>query len=451
MKSIRDRLLILLLGLWMTVWLAVALITLERSGHEVTELLDAQLAQTGRVLRQITLAGNLPDLASQPQPLSPVGHPYESKISFQLWREGKLISSFGAAPTGPLAQTSGFSDQEIADTRWRVFGLPTGNADDMLFVAQSYSIRQELVHFLTVHSLEPILWSLPVAILLIWFAVGDGLRPLRRLAEAIQRRTADRLSPINNDSVPVEIRSLTHALNGLLEQLEEALAAERRFAADASHELRTPLTVIKTHAQIAQRSRDPEERAAAIDQLVKGVDRATHLVSQLLTLARLASDAAAIDGAACSLCETVRQVLEDEGASARARSIRIAQSVPDGDPCVVAIPSAVLTILVRNLVDNAVKYTPDGGWVQVTVEAAGAQVMLRVADSGPGIPKGERERIFQRFYRSSDRSVPGAGLGLSIVIRICKLYGARIQLFDGVGGQGLTVGVIFPAPVPSDA
>jgi signal transduction histidine kinase len=293
------------------------------------------------------------------------------------------------------------------------------------------------------------LWALPVAILLIWFAVGDGLRPLRRLAEAIQRRTADRLSPIDNDAVPVEIRPLTHALNGLLRQLAEALTAERRFAADASHELRTPLTVIKTHAQIARRTEDPEERAAAIDRLIQGVDRATHLVSQLLTLARLGSEAAATNGGSCSLCETVRQVLREEGASARARSIRVLQSVPDGDPCVVAIPPPVLTVLVRNLVDNAIKYTPHGGRVRVGVAAIGGQVALRVTDSGPGIPESERERIFQRFYRASDQSVPGAGLGLSIVVRICELYGARIHLADGDGG-GLTVEVGFPAPVPSD-
>ncbi len=295
MTSIRQRLLILLLGLWSTVWLAVALITLDRSGHEVAELLDAQLAQTANVLRQITLAGNLPDLASSPQILSPLGHPYENKISFQLWRGEKVISTFGGAPEGPLAKTLGFSDQDIAHTTWRVYGLPTGQHEEILFVAQSYDIRQELIQFLTVHALKPILWSLPLTVLLIAFAVSDGLRPLRRIADDIGSRSAKRLTPIDERAVPTEIRPLTNALNGLMEQLEDALCVERRFAADASHELRTPLAAIRTYAQVAQRSKDTDERAEALDQLIRGVDRATHLVSQLLTLARLEPEASEIE------------------------------------------------------------------------------------------------------------------------------------------------------------
>ena len=145
MTSIRQRLLILLLGLWTTVWLAVALITLDRSGHEIAELLDAQLAQTARVLHQLTLDGDLPHREPSPQLLSPFGHPYENKISYQLWREGELIRTFGGAPEGRLARSAGFSDQQIGDTQWRVFGLPTERPDEILFVAQSYAIRRELI------------------------------------------------------------------------------------------------------------------------------------------------------------------------------------------------------------------------------------------------------------------------------------------------------------------
>ena len=282
MKSIRRRLLIILLGSWTTVWLAVAAVTLDRSGHEVGELLDAQLAQTARVLCRITNAGNLPNLEGLPQVLTPFDHPYESKISFQLWRDGELVSAFGGAPQEPLAETLGFSDQEIGETRWRVYGLNTGVPEEMLFVAQSYAIRQELIQFLTVHALQPILWSLPLIILLIWFAVSDGLRPLSSLARDIGKRSAERLTPVDETAVPVEVRPLTNALNRLLEQLDQALSMERRFASDASHELRTPLAVIRTHAQVAYRSKDAAERAEALQDLIAGVDRATHLCSQLL-------------------------------------------------------------------------------------------------------------------------------------------------------------------------
>jgi signal transduction histidine kinase len=446
--SIRHRLLVLLLGLWATLWLAVAVITLERSGHEIEELLDAQLAQTANVLRQITLAGNLPDLARQDQALSPLGHPYENKISFQLWRRGELVSTFGGAPRGPLAEAPGFSDQEIGQTLWRVYGLPTGRPDEALFVAQSYSIRQELIQFLTIHALQPILWSLPLTVLIIWFAVADGLKPLHRLAAAIAKRSADRLAPIDEAVAPIETRPLTSAVNGLLEQLERALSAERRFAADASHELRTPLTAIRTHAQIAQRSRDPNERAEALARLVEGVDRAAHLVTQLLTLARLEPEAAQTAHPAASLSDAVLQVARDKRTLADAKSIDLALGLPDGEPSVVAVPYAALEVLVANLLDNAIKYSLAGSRVDVTLAARGSRHVLRIGDHGHGIPASERQRVLGRFVRREGHAEAGAGLGLSIVRRICELYGAELALLDGDDGVGLLVEVVLPSPSP---
>jgi signal transduction histidine kinase len=443
MNSIRGRLLIILLGSWTTVWLAVAVITLDRSGHEVGELLDAQLAQTARVLCRITNAGNLPNLEGLPQVLTPFDHPYESKISFQLWREGELVSAFGGAPHEPLAETLGFSDQTIGQTRWRVYGLKTGLPDEVLFVAQSYAIRQELIHFLTVHALQPILWSLPLTVLLIWFAVSDGLRPLRSLAGDIGRRSAERLLPVDESTVPVEVRPLTNALNGLLDQLDQALSVERRFASDASHELRTPLAVIRTHAQVALRSKEPAERAEALQGLVSGVDRATHLCSQLLLLARLDPESADSANRAASLMRTVAQVVQDRQAAAAAKSVAVSCNLPDEDPSVVTVDPSALSVLVGNLLDNAIKYTPAGGRIGVSVAPRGDQVLLQVTDSGPGIAAADRSRVLERFYRGNRSSVPGAGLGLSIVKRICELYGAELRFLDGDDGEGLCVEVGF--------
>ena len=446
MTSIRRRLLVLLLGSWTIVWFAVAVITLDRSSHEVEELLDAQLAQTARVLGQITRVGNLPDLEGLPPVLSPLGHPYESKISFQLWRGAALISTFGGAPHGSLGATLGFSDRDIGETTWRVYGLATGHPDETLFVAQSYAIRHELIEFLTLHALQPILWSLPLTVLLIWFAVRDGLRPLSRLAADISRRSAERLLPVDESAVPTEIKTLTSALNRLMEQLDRALSAERRFASDASHELRTPLAVIRTHAQIAQRSKDPAERAQALRDLIVGVDRATYLCSQMLVLARLDHEAADSVHRAASLADTVAQVIEDKQASAHVKSIAVTAALPEGDPCVVAVDPTALEILLCNLLDNAIKYTPDGGRVRISVMVLRARVVVQIADSGPGIPAADRGRVLERFYRRDGTSAPGAGLGLSIVKRICELYGAEIRLLDGDDGQGLCVEVVFRPP-----
>ncbi len=444
MTSIRQRLLILMVGLWTTVWLAVALITLDRSGHEVGELLDAQLAQTAHVLRQITLAGNLPDFEGTPQAMLPLGHPYETKISFQLWRAGELISVFGGAPEKPLADAPGYSDQEIDETRWRVFGLPTDQPDEVVFVGQSYSIRRELIRFLTIHALAPVLWSLPLTVLLIWFAVTDGLRPLRRVAREIMGRSSDLLMPVDVHTVPLEIRPLARALNNLLDQLKQAFEKERRFAADASHELRTPLAIIRTHAQVARRSKDDTERTAALDSLILGVDQATHLVSQMLVLARLDREASDVERGAGSLTGVVTRELEARLPLARKKSIEVEELVPEADPCVVTVHPSVLAALVGNLVENAIKYTPEGGRVRVLVTNGGDHAVLQIANSGEHIPAADRERLLERFYRPDGQGESGAGLGLSIVQRICELHGAQIKLEDGADGYALTAEVTLP-------
>ncbi|MBK5970045.1 MULTISPECIES: ATP-binding protein [Thiorhodovibrio] len=434
MNSIRHRLLLSLLVVWATTWIAVAVISVNRSNHEVGELMDAQLAQTAHVLRQITRAGNLPDVVTASQALSPIGHAYESMISFQLWREETLISSFGAAPEVPLGHTPGFSNHDIADTQWRVFGLPTDQAGEILYVGQSYAIRQELIEYLTLHALSPILWSLPLSVLLIWLAVTEGLRPLRRLRSQITHRSAEQLDPIEMRSIPAEIRPLTAALNGLMKRLDRALSAERHFAADASHELRTPFAAIRTHAQIAQRSQDRQERDQALAQLIRGIDRASHLISQLLILSRLhqrVSDGEALN---CSLIAVAAQVVEDKSPVAQAKKITLTLKTPPGEDALADIPPSPLAILLGNLLDNAIKYSPAGGQVQVMVLARRDHLLLHVLDSGPGIPAANRARVFDRFYRPVGQSEPGAGLGLSIVRRICDLYDTDIELLDADAG-----------------
>lgn len=444
MRSIRHRLLLSLFVVWATIWIAVAAVSLDRSEHEVGELMDAQLAQTAHVLLQLMRAGSLPDRASQPQSLSPIGHPYESMISFQRWRQGKLVSTFGAAPTEPLAQAPGFSDHRIADTHWRVFGLPTGRTDEIIFVGQSYAIRNELIQYLTLHALRPILWSMPLAVLLIWLAVTDGLRPLRRLTSQVARRSAEQLDPIDPSRSPIEIQPLTLALNGLMRRLDRALAAERHFAADASHELRTPFTIIRAHAQIARRSQRPQERDHALDLLIQGIDRASHLISQLLILSRLHHRGGDGGPESCSLAAVAAEVVDDKSLTAKSSGVTLSLHCPPDDPALVEIPPAPLAILVANLLDNAIKFTAYGGQARITVKPRREQVVLCVEDSGPGIPAKDRARVFDRFYRAAGQTAPGAGLGLSIARRICDLYDADIELLDAeTSATGLLVEVRF--------
>jgi len=444
LTSIRRRLMLSLFGLWTLVWTAVALIAFDRSGHEVDELLDAQMAQIAHVMLDLSAVELASETTLSPQTLSAVGHPYEAKLSFQRWQGDQMVSSFGAAPAAPLVRKLGFSDQRLSGTSWRVFGLPGAQPNEVLFVAQDSSIRRELVDFLTINTLQPVLWSLPLSMLLIWLAVTDGLGSLRRLARSISRRSVDRLVAIDEHDVPVEIRPLTEALNGLMAQLNEALAMERRFAADASHELRTPFAIIRTHAQIAKRSNDPAVRRQAIDTLILGVDQATRLINQLLTLSRLQGETQEAETGFSSLAGAVTRAVAHQQPAAQERSISLTTAMADDLYSLVAVPGEVLSTLVGNLVENGVKYTPPGGWVQVAILAERGLLLLRVTDSGPGIPPPHRDRVFDRFYRQPGQSQGGAGLGLAIVRRICACYGLGIDLREGTEGVGLVAEVGFP-------
>jgi len=447
--SIRKRLLISLLSLWTIIWAAIGLIAVERSNHEVEELLDAEFAQLAHVLRSIAQFGDLATTGLRGHDLAEVAHPYETKISFQLWQGKRLLAALGAAPSSRLADQLGYSDQAVGEQEWRVFGLPFNAQGRVLYVAQDYSIRREMVRYLTLHALQPMLWSLPLAALLIWFAVTDGLRSLTRLARDVGERSDRRLEPIADDEAPTEVRPLVGALNELMEQLRQTLFTERRFAADAAHELRTPLAIIRAHSQIARRAQDPREAETALQNVALGIDRAARLVSQLLALSRLSCENAQGQFDSASLSRVAKGVIDDVRGTALSKGIKLDYIAAENDACTVRAPSWSLEILLNNLIDNAIKFTAEGGRVRVGVEPIGASVRLVVSDSGPGIPAREREQVFDRFYRRPDQEQPGAGLGLSIVKRICDLYGATVHLADAdpqqldQGTRGLRVEITF--------
>lgn len=433
--SIHRRLQLSLLVLWITVLTAVAWIVVERSHHEVEELLDAELAQMAHVLSDILATGSLREGAATPQHLSPIGHPYESKISSQIWRGEELIAVFGAAPRTRLGHQLAYSDLEIGPSRWRVFGFPAEDGEHVVYVAQDNAVRDELVHYLTSHALQPLVWSLPVAMLLIWLAVTDGLRGLKRLAVDITNRSSSRLLPLTEEGMPAEIRPLIGSLNGLLARLRTTLALEQRFAADASHELRTPLAIIRVNAQIAQRAEDEYERQQALQEVIGGVDRAARLITQLLALARLGYDRPKRISDSGSLLVAVADVVEERRPAATGKGIDLLCDLPNDDDGPVGVPTSMLELLIGNLVDNAIKFSPPGGRVSVRVRTFPDRLTLIVADCGPGIPAAERDRAFERFYRGGHEQ-SGAGLGLSIVKRICDLYGIDIELGDASACAG---------------
>jgi len=447
-SSIRKRLLFNLLTIFLFTWLTIAGITYFEAKHEIEELFDAQLAQTTGMIAELTLNKiEKKEIDSAALTKAVYGHKYERKVSFQIWADGQLLLHSQSAPHDKLSTSLGFSDKPIDGTTWRVFGMQHDQSNYTIFAAENYEVRDEMITYIAQSVLLPLLWALPLLGIFIWLGIGQGLRPLQRVAQEVAEKTPQQLQPINSENVPDEVIPLTASLNDLLQRLHQAFELEKRFTADASHELRTPLAAIRTQTQVALRSTDPTEQKKALLNIIQGVDRSSHLVDQMLTLARLEpetlnkkfstvdtlvlSENVIADLVPLATEQQIELSLTDKTTSAKQRSIK---GYEPG-----------LAILLRNLIDNAIRYTPSGGNVELTVFTENNNHCLAIADSGPGIPKAERERIFDRFYRQENHNSYGCGLGLSIVRRIADLHHAKIQLADGLNEKGLVVTILFPS------
>lgn len=304
-------------------------------------------------------------------------------------------------------------------------------------------LDKELAEHLIETLLMPLLISLPLLAAWIWFATRRGLAPLDAVAAEVGQRAPERLEPLAPATAPREIRPLLGALNDLFARMARTLDSERRFTADAAHELRTPLAALAMQAQVAMRARDAAERDHALRQILAGSQRAGRLVEQLLILARL-DPAAGFSGNEVDLAGLASEICAAHGAAVLEKDIALELEAPA--PCPLRGNADMLRVLLRNLVDNAVRYTPRGGRIRIGVAARGGRPVLEVSDSGPGIPAAEHANVLRRFHRLAGQEVEGSGLGLSIVARIAELHGARLELGEGLaaaGRLGLTVRVIF--------
>ena len=444
MHSIRVRLLARLSLLFLLLWAAVTIATYLESRHEVEELFDAQLAQAAAVLAWFGTSEDQIALLENRLQKDIYGHPYEKKVAFQIWRNGTLVLRSANAPQIPMADADGYSSRHIDNgIPWRVFAMTTDAPHYRIFVGERDDIREELVNEITVSSLYPLSLVLPLIILAVWFGLGRGLAPLRRIAVEVEKRSSHNLEPVVTTDIPQEVLPLTNALNHLFMRVRDAFQRERRFTADAAHELRTPLASIKTQAQVAIQAADSAQRRHALEQIVVGVDRTTHLVEQLLTLARFDPDEAIASSEDIDLRTLVGETIATLDPQAMGKQLRI--DLDEGPPAPVHGKPGALAILVRNLIDNALRYTPAGGEVHVVIEIGDHGTQLSITDTGPGIDEAERERIFERFYRgSATQHTAGSGLGLSIVQRIAELHGASVRFVTPTTGHGTRVEVVFP-------
>lgn len=433
MRPLRQQLLIWLLGGMLVSSLLAGAVLYVQVHEEANELFDYQLKQ---------MATSLPAQLTLPTPPLWGPDPEEDQdIVMQVWdRNGQPLYASNRALALPRYLPNGFHTVTTRDEQWRVYAIT--RHDHIIQVAQPTSVRQELAAGLAARSLLPFAVLIPALAALIWVVVGRGLAPLQRVANALAQRSPDAMQPLPDDHLPPEIRPLVQALNNLLARLDLALATQRAFVADAAHELRTPLAALKLQLQLAERANTPAARAAAITKLHERLDRATHLVAQLLTLARQEPRMATRKFAAVNLAELARQVVADRSPLAERRNIDLGVAA---DAVEVSAQGDVdsLRILLGNLVDNAIRYTPPDGRVDVNVQRANGQPVLSVLDNGPGIPIEERERVFDRFYRREGSGVTGSGLGLAIVQNIAEQHGAVVTLTDNPAGAGLQVEVRF--------
>ena len=431
MTSIRARLLIALIILVALISLLAAGVTYRRVLNETSTLFDYQLRQMALSLRgQISLAPRIEVPPDQG----------DTDFVIQIW------DLFGARtylsrPGLPMINQTvlGYADLSLRGEPWRAYGLQS--ADGVIQIAQPLRVREDLARAAAARVVIPLILLLPIMIAAVAWIVSRGLLPLRYVTAEVQRRDARSLRPLSAENLPREIGPLVGELNRLLARLQKAFDTQRAFIADAAHELRSPLTALRLQLQLLDRAPDAPARGEARARLGLAVERAIHLVEQLLTLARSDPQEPAGDLESIDLSAVAAQGVTDTHELAMARNIDLGL---DAAPNILVRGNAeALRTLVRNLVDNAVRYTPPHGAVRVRCRASAGEALLEVTDSGPGIAAADRERVFDRFYRRAAAQESGTGLGLAIVKAIAERHNARVLLDEAAGG-GLRVAVSFP-------
>lgn len=435
--SLRRRLLWLVLAAIALVSLLQASTAYRTALKQADELFDHQLQSIANSVR-----GGLP-LSRQG---GADGRPFDFQV--QIWGPDgvEIFRSTGVAlpPQGVL----GFSDVVVEGARYRVYSLRSGL--ETVQIAQNLDERRARARALALRAVIPVAQLAPVLMMAVWWLIDRSLAPVERIRRQVAGRAAEDLSPLPEAGAPQEVLPLLRELNLLFDRVRAAFAAQQDFIADAAHELRSPLTALKLQAQALHRAQDEAGRQAAIIRLNEGIERAIRLAEQLLALARVDSEGARPQEAPpLDLQDLVRQTVGELLPLARARNIDVGLVSPDA--AWVRGRREMLEILLRNLLDNAIKYSPEGGQVDITLSSHEGSSWLAIEDNGPGIGEEERKRVFDRFYRGAKAKATGSGLGLAIVHAIATRHGASVRLVRSERLGGLKVEVRFPAERPAAA
>jgi two-component system OmpR family sensor kinase len=442
--SLRGRLLWYLLAAITIAALAQASIAYRTSLHDADQIFDYHMQQMALSLRSSTpLSNSEAQQRLQAKNEANPGGAGNDDMVVQMWSpDGVQVFHSVSRARLPQRAVLGFSNVKANGTVYRVFSIQSEN--QTVQVAQDLAVRRNMAGNLALRTLGPIAVMMPILMLVVWWVVSGSLEPVARVRSQVASRQADDLSPVSEAGLPDEVQPLVQELNLLFGRVRTAFDAQQSFVADAAHELRTPLAALRLQAQSLDRADTPEARKLAVSRLTAGIDRATRLVEQLLVLARQEATAAAGTVARpVDLADLARRTVADLAGVAAAKGVDV--GVHHADPATVEGQPDALHILLRNLVDNAIKYTPAGGTADISVRNEtykdASWVTVTVEDSGPGIPPEERERVFDRFYRVAGSEAAGSGLGLAIIKAIAERHGATLALgqSERLGGLSATV------------
>ncbi|HDR9510443.1 two-component sensor histidine kinase [Burkholderia cepacia] len=446
-RSIRKRLTLLVLSGVVVVWAYSLVSSYRQAIHEAEEWDETRLEQIARAFVALD-ASDLPvfaDIVLSPGEDNDGDNDASPRMLYQVSDAGGRIL---AASPGldsldlPVFPGAASSPIQFGNPKWHAYVLTDATRGRTVRIFEQRTHRSDLSAEVARRVARPLAFALPVLAVLTWLAIGRSLTPLRTLSEAIEARSPDSLDAIGTKGIPDEVRPLVAALNTLLQRLRGSLARERAFTSDAAHELKTPLAALKVQAQVALTARDPDRQRRAMQRVVEGVDRSTHLADQLLALARL-DETVPVPGEDVDLARVVQTCINDHQARADRKRTSLISRV-DG-PVIAHAPSTLVRVLLDNLVDNAIKYGRDQGCVEIASWQDAGAISLQIRDDGPGVSDEDLSRLQDRFFRGVDHDESGSGLGLSIVGRIVAKLGGSLTYVDGLNGKGFGVRVTLPS------
>jgi two-component system sensor histidine kinase QseC len=452
--SIRRYLIINLLLFILIATLASSVINYYFNYRSISAHLDNTLKQFAYTLQAVINANlkstqlantqkNLDDLLAQENTYYPNVH----LLAYQKENELILYSKNTPAiplPLPPNQISTGFYTVAVQEKPWRVFALKDENSGLTIITAEKNNTHHELISQLDKRSIYLYLFSIPILCFIIWFVVNRSLKNIDKVTSELRNRAVNNLTKIDIKNIPTEIKPLTDELNNLLNRLRQAFEREKAFSSNAAHELRTPLAALKTQAQVAIKAKTSQEYQNALKNLVASVDRSTHVVEQLLTLSRLLPESSLQSAKKINLSRITTEVVAFLAPEAISKNIDIALVGGEDNIQIFGISTGI-SILMRNLVDNAIRYTPHNGEIYIFIEKIKQHPQIRVVDNGPGIAPELRNQVFERFYRVTGMQSPGSGLGLAIVREIASIHQAKIFLNTPKSGQGLEIKLVFPA------